>query len=86
MFPLKERTDFLPPEMQAFTIFVTQVLLTAPVLPKGDAPSTAPIPVEELLTPENRVARFLALLGEILDDPDSSKLLRERIGQISGLR
>ena len=65
---------------------MTQVLLTAPVLPKGDTPSTAPIPVEELLTPENRVARFLALLGEILDDPDSSKLLRERIGQISGLR
>ena len=67
MFPLRERQDFLPPEMQPFTFFVTQVLLTALVLPSGDAPSSAPLPVEEMLTPETRVTKFLSLLGEILE-------------------
>ncbi|WP_287440912.1 hypothetical protein [Porphyromonas sp.] len=86
MFPLRERADFLPPEMQPFTFFVTQVLLTALVLPSGDAPSSAPLPVEEMLTPETRVTKFLSLLGEILDDPKSTEILRERIARGAGLR
>ena len=86
MFPLRERPDFLPPEMQAFTLFVTQVLLSAPILPSGDTPSPAPLPVDELLTPEARVGKFLTLLGEILEDPKATELLRERITSSMTLR
>lgn len=78
MFPLQEQRQLLPPEMRDFTHFVTQVLLDAPVLPSAD---TVPpqLPIEELLTPSQRVTKFLSLFGEILADPEASELLQERI-------
>ena len=39
-----------------------------------------------MLTPETRVTKFLSLLGEILDDPKSTEILRERIARGAGLR
>ena len=78
MFPLQEYRDLLPPEMRLFTHFVTRALLKAHILPSAD--NTAPqLPIEELLTPTDRVNKFLSLLGDILADSEVSELLRERI-------
>ena len=78
MFPLQEYRDLLPPEMRLFTHFVTRILLKAHILPSSD--NTAPqLPIEELLTPTDRVNKFLSLLGDILADSEASELLRERI-------
>ena len=78
MFPLQEYRNLLPPEMRLFTHFVTRVLLKAHILPSAD--NTAPqLPIEELLTPTDRVNKFLSLLGDILADSEASELLRERI-------
>lgn len=78
MFPLQEDKAALPPEMRLFTHLVTQVLLAAPVLPASDqAPQK--LSEAELLTTEERVNKFLRLLGSILEDPEATELLKDRI-------
>lgn len=83
MFPLQPSMDAIPEEMRHFTTFVTQQLASAPILPMGDTGRAAVQEgVEVVPSPEARVRKFLGMLHDILEDPDSSKILQTYLKQL----